>query len=87
MTRCYSTSTIKGLISSAQENGYDVIQVSEGSIGFGHLLLIAPRPGFYHFEIMEEYRNCWSSDHHLRRFTKISKRVSALVAAHNLEVK
>ena len=87
MTRCYSLSTIEGLIQNAKTSNYAIVQVENGVLGLGHLLLIAPRSGFYNFEIVEEPSSCWGSVHRLRRFTKISKRVSALVAAHSQEVK
>lgn len=79
MNRSYSLSTLEKLIDDASKSGYEIIQVEEGVLGLGHMLLIAPTPGYYNFEIREEYRNQWSSSNTLRRFTKISKRIQKLM--------
>ena len=79
MYRSYSLATLERLISDASSNGYTVVTVEEGSLGLGHMLLVAPRSGLWSFEIKEIPRNQWSSDHTLRRFTKISKRIASLI--------
>jgi len=81
MYRSYDLHTIEDLISRCADNDYKIVQVEEGTLGLGHLLLVAPAPGFWSFEIYEEARNQWSSWHKLRRFTRISKRVQALADA------
>lgn len=78
MSRCYSLSTMENLIARAAENGYTVVQVSEGVLGLGHVLLVAPRPGFWNFEITERPAGEWGCVHALRRFRTPSKRVLAL---------
>lgn len=81
MKRSYSMSVLERLISDAAENGYDIIPVSEGVLGLGHLFLIAPKEGYWSFEIEERPANEWGSIHSLRRFTKISKKVRAMMNA------
>ena len=75
MNRCYPLPVIEKLISDASDAGYTVVTVSEGVLGLGHLLLVAPAPGYWNFEITEKSLNCWSSTHSLRRFRKISQRI------------
>ena len=79
MTRSYSLKTAEQLVTDASRYGYEILQVSEGVLAIGHVLLLAPSENFSHFEITEEYRNEWSSAIHIRRFSRISKRIQKLI--------
>lgn len=70
---------IQALISKANELGYRIYQIEEGGVGYGHMLLIAPDRNHWSFEIKEQYLNHWSSDHDVRRFRKLSKRIEKLI--------
>jgi len=77
----YSTGTVSELIRRAQELGYYVVTVQEGVLGHGHVFLMAPKNYSGNFEIREVPLNEWSSAHTIRRFTKVSSRIAALLAA------
>lgn len=79
MTRSYSLKTAEQLVTDASRYGYEILQVSEGVLALGHMLLIAPSENFSHFEITEEHRNEWASVIHIRRFSRISKRIQKLI--------
>ena len=53
---------------------YEMVQIEEGSLGYGHFLLISNNTKYWSFEVWEEYLNEWSSTHRYRRFRKLSKR-------------
>lgn len=53
--------------------GYDMIQLSEGTLGYGDCILVAPDDQHYNFVIREVYVNCWTSGQTIRRYRKISK--------------
>lgn len=76
----YSTSAVSSFIESATAQGYDLVQVEEGTLGHGHLFMLSPRSDWYNFEVLEVATNSWSSAHTVRRFSKISARISRLLA-------
>jgi len=82
----YSVSAIDSLLASAQKDGYTVVQISEGVLGHGHLLLLAPSPDWYNAEIQEVYLNEWSSAHTVRQFSKFSARIRSLLASVDYSV-
>ena len=73
MTRNYNLSSVEKLLSKCSNECYDFVSLDEGSLGYGHLILIAPDDKHWSFEIKEYYINPWSSEHTVRRFKKISK--------------
>lgn len=77
----YSVSAIDSLLASAQKEGYTIVQIEEGTLGHGHILLLAPRPDWYNAEIQEVYINEWSSAHTVRMFGKFSARIRSLLAS------
>lgn len=79
MTRSYSLATAEQLVTDAIRYGYEILQVSDGVLALGHVLLLAPSESFSHFEITEECRNEWTSAIHIRRFSRISKRIQKLI--------
>lgn len=79
MARLYSCMTVENLLQSAVDNDYEIIEINEGSLGYGHMLLLSHRDGWCNVEITEKYLNEWSSAHTIRKFTKISKRIQKLI--------
>lgn len=79
MTRSYSLETAEQLVKDASCLNYEILQVSEGVLALGHMLLISPSEDYSHFEITEEHRNEWTSVIHIRRFSRIGKRIQKLI--------
>lgn len=67
----YTTSAIDQLLINAQEIGYEILTIAEGTLGHGILYLIAP-PGYYNYIVEEHYINCWNSGHTVSRRKKIT---------------
>ena len=77
----YSVSAIDSLLASTAQEGYSIVQIEEGTLGHGHILLLAPRPDWYNVEIQEIYLNEWASAHTVRKFGKYSARIRSLLAS------
>ncbi len=78
MSGLYSCSAIQNLIDKADALGYEMAPMSEGTLGYGSFVLIAPKcanPKKYypHIVVEEVYLNEWSSAHKVRKCKKISK--------------
>lgn len=69
----YNLSSVENLLSKCSDEGYEFVGLCDGTLGYGHLVLLSPDDQHWNFEIQECYLNCWSSDHIVRRFKKISK--------------
>lgn len=78
--RLYGYDTIARFINDCIDAGYEYLEVSEGVLGAGHVLMLAP-DGHSGYEIRERVLNEWSSAHTVRHFTKISRRLENLIAA------
>lgn len=59
------------------EHGYDVVQLSEGVLGSGSFVCLAPDEKHYNFVVREVALNEWSSAHTVRRTAKIGKALQA----------
>lgn len=77
--KLYSTTAIEKALDFLAGNGYDIITVEEGTLGYGHIIALAPDDNHYNVEIQEKALNCWSSGHTVRNFSKISSRIAALL--------
>ena len=77
---CYSLGTVEALMQKCADLGYEFIEVTEGSLGYGHMILLSHDENYMNVEIQERYLNCWSSTHYVRKFNKISKRQQKLIA-------
>ena len=81
----YCLSVVEGLMQKCMDLGYEFIEISEGTLGYGHMILLSHDENYMNVEIQERYINEWSSGHYIRKFTKISKRQQALIdAAHEI---
>ena len=76
----YSTSAIGQMVEFLSNHGYDIITVEEGTLGWGHLICLAPDDKHYNVEVKEVALNCWSSGHTVRNFAKMSDRIEKLLA-------
>lgn len=74
----YTISSTENLINDLIENhGYEMIQLSEGCLGLGDCVMIAPDDKHYNFVIREVYVNSWTSGQTIRKCRKISKALQA----------
>ena len=85
MARLYSCVAVENLLQQAMDLDYEILQISEGSLGYGHMILLSHREGWDNAEICERYLNESSSAHTIRKFSKISKRIQKLIdGAHEI---
>ena len=77
--RIHSMKVAERALAFLEENGFECIQVEEGTLGIGHWICLS-HDDRYNVEISEVYLNCWSSGYTMRNFDKISKRIEALLA-------
>ena len=79
--RTYPAYVIADVLKSAEDAGYQIIQVAESVIGYGHMILLAPEKPWTNVEIREIVLNEWLSGYTVRKFSKISKRIEQLLSA------
>ena len=81
MAHCgpYGLKTVEDLLQRCADIGYEIIEVEEGSLGYGHMILLSPNDDYMNVEIQERYKNEWSSWHYIRKFRKVSKRIQKLI--------
>lgn len=76
MSKIYSFAAVENCIEELLNNGYEYIQLREGVLGCGDIVMISPEQGKkYNFIIREVFLNSWSSGHTVRRCMKISKKL------------
>lgn len=73
-------SAVEGLMQKCADFDYEFIEIEEGVLGYGHMILLSHDDRYMNVEIQERYLNCWSSTHYVRKFNKISKRQQKLIA-------
>ena len=85
MSRLYGCMAVENLMQKCMDLDYEMIEISEGSLGYGHMILLSHREGYYNVEVQEKYINEWSSGHRIRKFGRISKRQQKLIdGAHEI---
>lgn len=77
----YTVSSVEKLIADYLEAGGQVLQMREGTLGYGDILLYDEAGKLYIFVIREVYINEWSSGHTVRKYRKIPAKYKALVNA------
>ena len=77
--RLYSSLAIERLLQYAMDNDYEILQIAEGSLGYGHMILLSHHENWDNVEICEKFLTAWSSGHRVRKFQKISKRQQLLI--------
>ena len=81
----YALCAVEGLMQRCMDLDYEFIEVAEGTLGYGHMILLSHNPDYMNVEIQERYLNEWSSGHYIRKFNKISKRIQKLIdGAHEI---
>lgn len=87
----YTMRTVNELMDTLIKSGYEMLEVEEGTLGYGETIMVAPDTDVngisetkYHFVIRERYQNAWSSAHTIRRASKLSKKqLAAWQAAYH----
>lgn len=69
----YTVSSTGEFIRDMCNRGWEAIQLDEGSLGHGNLVLLAPDERHWNFVIKEVYIGPYSSGQTIRRCRKISK--------------
>lgn len=77
--KMYSTNAVGQAIEFLANNGYEIVTVDEGVLGYGHIICLSPDDSHYNVEIQEKALNEWSSGHTIRNFDKISSRIYKLL--------
>lgn len=77
----YTSTSVDKLIADYMEAGGQMLQMQEGTLGCGDVLLYDEAGKLYTFVIREVYINEWSSGHTVRKYRKIPAKYQALVDA------
>ena len=77
----YTSTRVDELIAKYTEAGGQVLQMREGTLGCGDVLLYDETGKLYTFVIREVYINEWSSGHTVRKYRKIPAKYQAMVEA------
>lgn len=71
----YTISSTEEFVQSMIKNGWECIQLNEGVLGLGDLVLIAPTERHWNYIIKEQFLNEWSSAQTIRRCRKLSQKI------------
>lgn len=78
----YTISSTENFINDLLENhGYNLIQLSEGCLGLGDCVLIAPDNQHYNFVIREYALTSWTSGQTIQRRKRITRDLQAEIEA------
>lgn len=69
----YTVSEIKRLIDKYLELGGEYVEIEEGSLGYG-VILLHSAPNRKSILIKEVFETCWNSLHTIRQYNKIPKK-------------
>ena len=73
----YTCEAVSNLIEQYVNLGGEVIEISEGTLGYGQLILIAS--GYKTAIVTEVALNCWSSAHKIRMYNKIPAKYQSYI--------
>lgn len=76
-TRLYTSQAIQELADYYIENGGDVYEVVEGTLGWGTTIMM--RSGWKSIVVKEAYVNEWSSGHTVRRYNSLPKKYQVML--------
>ena len=87
MTSVYTIGSVEKTVNDLLGKGWELVQLREGTLGLGDLVLIAPDDKHYNFVVREVALNEWSSVMRMRRCARISAKLQAEIdAARDREV-
>jgi len=73
----YTSGAIQELADYYIENGGEVFEVSEGTLGWGTTVMV--REGWKSAVVQEVYVNEWSSAHKVRMYNKLPKKYQTML--------
>lgn len=75
----YSCESIQRLINHYTESGGQILQIREGILGYGDLLLYSQTGDLKTIVVRESFLNEWSSAHTIRIYNKCPKKYQRLI--------
>lgn len=78
----YSVSSVERFIAGYLEQGGMIIQMNEGSLGCGDVLLYDPSGRYKTCVIREIYLNEWSSAQTVRQYNRTPKKFQKIIDEH-----
>ena len=78
----YDCGQVQKLIDEYTEKGGKTLQIREGSLGYGDLLLYDENDNLRTFVVREVFQSCWSSVHTIRGYNKIPKKYKRIIEKH-----
>lgn len=75
----YSCESIQRLIDRYTESGGQILQIQEGILGYGDLLLYSQTGDLKTIVVRESFLNEWSSAHTIRIYNKCPKKYQRLI--------
>lgn len=82
--KLYDCTAVSNLIQQYMEKGGDLVQIKEGSLGYGFCILYGD--GLKTTVIQEVYINCWSSGHKIRMYNKMPKKYADMIEKYYAEL-
>lgn len=79
MTTLYTSSSVDKLIADYLEAGGQLLQIEEGTLGYGYALLYDAAGKLRFFVIKEVYINEWSSGHKVRGYNKVPEKYKKII--------
>lgn len=79
MQSIYTVSSVEQLIQKYIEQGGEMLQMREGVLGCGDVLLYDPSGKLKTYVIREIYLNEWSSGQTVRAYNKMPKKYRAMI--------
>lgn len=74
----YTTTAVERFISRSVENGQEIYELIEGTLGYG-LTVITPTDKYKGAVIKEVYLNPWSSAHTVRHYSKLPQKYEKMI--------
>lgn len=81
MKTLYTIGSVEKTVNELVERGWTPVQLREGTLGLGDLVLLAPGEGYYNFVVREVAVNSWCSAQTMRRCARISAKLQAEIDA------
>lgn len=73
MKKIYTVSSTENFVDEVIKKGWECVQIHEGVLGLGDMLLLAPEGKKWNFVVREVPLNMYSSGQTIRRCQKLSK--------------
>lgn len=71
----YSMKATHELIDQLTGMGFEMVTLSDGVLGYGEIVMIAPDNSMFNYHIVEVYLNEWASAYTIRRMSRIGAKM------------